>query len=339
MRLLMRAGLLAAAGLILVVVVLTLLLNTPLSRPIVQKAVQAWIHPKLQIEGEVDLGFFPRLKVFASDLELKEQVDGPALLKIGQLRWQLPWSGLWSDQMLFSDVGLSDVTFHLRENDLGRMAQIFAAQDKTPAPRAVRSFTVLSRSDISERRVLVDELTIERLAVFGISGADIIPLMSLAQLRAYVEIKAAGAGAATVNPLSRLSGHVEVSLQGLAFEESALEGSLQAWLEQMGLGTERIVGVQQASMSWSIDQGVAQLSELEVLGPWGKFSSRQGTIRLETGEVRVPIRAQLTSGITLNTPGLEIRAARTDLDFLLTGKIGSLGLESPAAQAVRRINR
>jgi len=339
MRLLMRAGLFAVAGLILVVVVLTLLLNTPLSRPIVQKAVQAWIHPQLQIAGAVDVGLFPRLKVSVVDLELKDQVDGPALLKVGQLRWQLPWSGIWSDQMLFSDVGLSDVTFHLRGNDLDGVAPIFAAQDKRPAPRAVHSFTALSRSDVSDRKILVDELTIERLNVLGVSGSDIIPLMTLAQLRAYVEITAAGTEAAGVSPLSRLSGHVEASLQGLSFEESALEGTLQAWLEQMGLGTERIVGVQQAKMAWSIDQGVAQLSELEVLGPWGKFSSRQGTIRLETGEVRVPVRAQLTSGITLNTPGLQIRAARTDLDFLLTGKIGSLGLESPAAQAVRRINR
>jgi hypothetical protein len=339
MRLLVRAGLFVAAGSILGVVVLTLLLNTPLSRPIVQKAVKAWIHPQLQIEGAVDVGLFPRLKVSVNDLELKDHVDGPPLLKVGQLRWQLPWSGLWSEQMLFSDVGLSDVTFHLRGNDFDRMAPVFAAQDKGPAPRVVRSFTALSRSDVSDRRILVDELTIERLTVLGVSGSEIVPLMTLAQLRAYVDIKAAGAGTAAVSPLSRLSGHVQASLQGLAFEEGALEGSLQAWLEQMGLGTERIVGVQQASMVWSIDQGVAQLSELEVLGAWGKFSSRQGTIRLETGEVRVPIRAQLTSGITLNTPGLQIRAARTDLDFLLTGKIGALGLESPAAQAVRRINR
>jgi len=337
MRLVMRAGLFAAAGLILVVLLLTLLLNTPLSRPIVQSAIQAWIHPQLQIQGAVDIGFFPRLKVSVSEIDLEGRTAGAPMATVGQLSWQLPWSGLWSDQMVLSDVALTDVTLYLHGDDWDRVAPMFGADEPRTAPRFIRSFTALSRSDVSARRVLIDELTIERLTALGVSQAGTSPLMSLAGLRAFVEITSPGSGAASAH--SGLGGKFDVSLQGLMFEESALEGTLYAWLEQVGLGTERIMNVQQAKTAWSITEGIAQLSVLEVLGPWGKFVAKQGTINFETGEVRVPIRAQLTSGITLNTPGLQIRAARTDLDFLLTGKIGSLGIESPAAQAVRRINR
>jgi len=262
---------------------------------------------------------------------------------VGQLRWQLPWSSLWSDQMVLSDVALTDVVLNLRGDDWNRVSPMLGGDDPTLTPRFVRSFTAFSRSGDSGRRILVDELTVERVTVLGVSQTGINPLMSLARLSAFVEVSSpgssSGSGPGSANPLSELSGQFDVSLQGLVFEESALEGTLYAWLEQVGLGTERIMSVQQATTAWSINKGVAQLSELEVLGPWGKFLAKQGTINFETGEVRVPIRAQLTSGITLNTPGLQIRAARTDLDFLLTGKMGSLGLESPAAQAVRRINR
>lgn len=332
-----RLSLYVLAGLLGLFAVLTLVVNTPLSRPLVQSALRGWIHPDLQVQGAVSVGLFPALSVSVKDVVIAEKDDPQPLWQVASLQWQVPWTALWSDQLVLSDVRVSDVIVQKQRPDWSSLVPPLSGREADPPVRLMASFKQLS-TPASVRTLSLDALTVDGLTVIQpVTGGAPLPLLSLARLT--VSLHLTSSGPRQGDAASGLQGHFNALITGLTIEESALDGVLQAWLEQLALGLEGVVTVERALTNWNVQAGVANLAELEVVGPWGRFFANTGTASLTSGEVRIPMRAQLTSGIMLNTPGLQVRAARTDVELLLTGTIGSLGIESPATQAIKRISR
>lgn len=326
------------AALLGLFVLLTVIVNTPLSRPFVQAGLRAWVHPDLSIRGSVSVGLFPSLRVSIKDLTIDDRAGHLPMVEVGSLDWKLSWASLWSDQLALSEVAIADVTAYRPGAQWDSLRPLFAGRDAGRSTRLRDSFAQLTSAKPTTRSIRLDGATIERLVVVQ-RGAppSLTPLVSLTQMALSLQLHSDAS--ANASPLSGIRGHVNASVGGLTFEEGALDGVLQAWLEQLGLGAEGLITVERAKTDWVVDKGIARLAGLEIVGPWGRFSASSGTVSLETGDVRVPVRAQLTSGISLNTPGLQVRAARTDVDLLLTGKFDSLGIESPVAQTLKRISR
>lgn len=325
MRLFLRACAWLLVLLTLVLALLFLSLNTPLGHGFLKQALKHWVHPHVAVNGPMDLSVWPTLAITADDLVVLDPQDKKPWLSLGQLRLDLGWQGLLSGQVRVNAARLSDLTIWRTGTQWQPLLLQMGEQGLLGAKAYQHRWQRLGSFEGARWQLQIDAFSIEQLKVVQRDGAhDVLaaqPLVSLARFVLTARLQA--------DPVP--VGEVTAQAQGLNITPEASE-AFHAALEQVGLGVEGGLVVDQFQTRWQLSDGVARVDSLTAAGAWGHVSASAGSVDLSTGQTTIPLRLELKGDLSLQTRGIQIRTRHSDLSFVLSGPLNNLGIEAPVVR-------
>ena len=317
MALLLRIVLIVLATILLLVVAVLLLLPTSLGSSFVEDRLRSWVHPQLQVNGQVSLSVVPRLGMDITDITIPSGQDGYPLASVKQAQWQLSWVPLLSNQLVFDTIYLEGVQVYRTQPTWEPMIQEF---DRFQQMRHGHWWPSMQGMDLSPTtwQVVVKQALIENLSVVvNDAMSKPLPVITLKQ----AELSADG-------QWPRVAGSsATFGLRELSVNDADALGYAPALLEQLGIAQGNAWDVVALDSQWQLAEDAVELTSLQVSGPWGDMSVRDGRIDLASGELAIPVKANLTNAPELKTRGLQINVRRSQMQFELTGQLNQPGVQ------------
>lgn len=323
MSLLLRIVLIVLATLLLLVAAILLLVPTSLGTSFFEDRLRSWVHPQLQVNGQVSLSVLPRLGLSVTDVTIPSEQDGYPLASVNQAQWQLSWMPLLSNELVFDSIYLQGVSVYRMQPTWQPMLQEF---DRFQWARHSRWWPSVSGADLSPSvsQIVIKQALVENLSVFvNDASASALPVIALKQ----AELRADGQWPETTGS------QASFGLRELSVNDADALGHVPALLEQLGIAQDNAWDVMALDSQWKVADTALELTNLQASGPWGDMSVRDGRIDLASGTLAIPVSATLTNAPQLKTRGLQINVQRSQLQFELTGSFHQPGVEwlsSPA---------
>ena len=323
MRFLLRIGLIVLATFLLLVVAILLLLPTSLGASFVEDRLRSWVHPQLQVNGQVSLSVLPRLGLNVTDVTIPSEQDGYPLASVKQAQWQLSWIPLLSKQLVFDSIYLQGVRVYRMQPTWQPMLREF---ERFQWVRHSRWWPSVSGADASPSvsQIIIKQALVEDVSVIvNDASANPLPVIALKQ----AELSADGQWPDTAGS------QASFGLRQLSVNDADALGHVPALLEQLGIAQDNAWDMMALDSQWKLADEALELTSLQASGPWGDMSVRDGRIDLVSGTLAIPVSATLTNAPQLKTRGLQINVQRSQLQFELTGSFNQPGVQwltSPA---------
>lgn len=307
----------------MVLALLLFSLNTSVGHGLFKQGLKHWVHPRVQLNGPVQLSVWPRLAMTADTLVVADTPNQHPWLSIGQFRLDLSWQGLFSGRVTVNQLHASDVTLWRTGKTWQPLLVQMDDQGVLGARSLQRRWLNTSTTDQVQRQLQIDSFTIERFNVVQRARPNAAeqPLFGLERLVMTASLQA--------NPVP--VGEITVQAQGLSVEPQASE-TFHAALEQVGLGGENAWLVERLQSRWQLSDGVARADALTATGAWGDLTASAGSINLSNGQTVLPLRVRLKGGVSMQARGIQIRTRQSDVSFELTGSLNNLGIKAPTAR-------
>lgn len=316
-RFLLRTALTAVATFLLLMAVALLLLQTSLGTSVVEDRLREWMHPKLQINGEVSVSVLPRLGLSVTDVTIPSAQGVSPWLSVKQMQWQVSWTALLSRTLLLNRIYLQGVQIN-RLDDSWRSMRQEAEQFRWARPDRWWPSVRGPDDDSGAWRLVIEQALVEDVSVtINDAAQQQLPVMTLQQ----AQLNAQGAWPSVAG-----SG-ASFGLRALSVNDADALGHMPALLEQLGISEDNSWDVMALDSQWQLSQSNLRLLGLQASGPWGAMSARDGRIDLVSGALAIPVTANLTNALSLKTPGLHIQVRRSSMQFELTGTVSDPGVQ------------
>jgi hypothetical protein len=316
-RFLLRTALTALATFLLLMGLALLLLKTSLGTSFVEDRLRAWVHPKLQINGDVSLSVWPHLGVSVADVTIPSGQGVSPWVSVKQLQWQLAWSPLFSRTLAFDSIYLQGVQVNRLETSWQSMleqAGQFRWAQSGPWWPSVQT----PETDSGAWRLVIEQALIEDVSVtVNDGGHQQLPVMAVEQ----AQLSGEGAWPSVAGSTASFG------WRALSVNDADALGHMPALLEQLGIAQDNAWDVMALDSQWQLAPSHLSLLSLSASGPWGELSAKDGQINLARGTLAIPVTATLTNAPSLNTPGLRIQVRRSVMQFELTGTVAEPGVQ------------
>ncbi|MCD8504182.1 MAG: AsmA family protein [Burkholderiaceae bacterium] len=324
LKTLMRVALTVSGILLLLLAVVVLLLQTPVANALVENRLRAWVHPTVQVNGDVRVSILPRLGIDLSEVTVpSRQGTHPALL-IDQLQFQVSWLPLFERELAVEYLYVQGLEI-LIATDTQRSAMSDASQKASVETRSLLDWVRGWLRTNGDWKVSVKQALVEKLAVVGITdqtGEVVLATLEQLELRADVNWPVAAGSSATLG------------LRYLSVNDTEKFGNTAALLEQLGMANNGEWDVMAMDSEWAVQRANPQenTQALELLafnanGAWGDISAARGTIDLGTGQISIPMQATLTNSPKFKTRAVEINVRQSKMRFELTGTVDNPGVK------------
>ncbi len=295
----------------LFVAITLLVLNTSVGHGFVKQGLQRFVHPELDVRGEMEISLWPTLSLQANDVFVYAKAPYNDELNVGQLQLSLAWWPLRNQVIHIEQALISNVRLTRSTEPSDR-----ATRPATLSPEAFqRRWDAWSGWQQSNWQLKLDRLVMERLA-FGPAQQE------------WLAIERAELAAATTLTPAPL-GEVTVRAEGIAIEPIDAE-RMQAALEQVGLGNTKTLQIDSMQGRWQLSDGMARAVRWQASGPWGEVSADNGAVDLRTGQTVLPMHVQLKGQLNHQRQGIQIQTREADIRFILRGPIDNLGINPPS---------
>ncbi len=313
-----RIALISLSLFFLLIAALVILLQTSMGGSLVENRLRAWVHPALQVNGEVGITVLPRLGLDLRDITIANQAGTHPAVSIRRVQWQAAWQPLF-------DRTLSLESLYIQGVDVFRSGPtrgLFMSEvSQAPLFNAGQWFDWFGRQQrVGETwRVIVRQALVEDIAVFSTDGdAQQLPLATIKQL----EIMADASWPKFANS------QASVRIRQLLVNDADAFGHTPALLEQLGIASNGTWDVMAMDSQWQLEsRDLLRLIAFEATGAWGALLASDGTIELETGQMAIPMRANLTNAPKFRSRALEINVRQSQMQFELSGTWNSPGVQ------------
>lgn len=316
------------AGLVLLLAAgIMVLLQTSAANGFVENRLRAWVHPGLQINGDVQVSVFPKLGMDLRDVTIPSKNGAYPAVSIGQLQWQASWMGLFERTLALDSLYIKGLQIVKPEEGWAPlMADVEQSAWFDGAGLLDWARGRVPDVDSGGWRVLIEQALLEDVAVLGATGqADELALATLAQFQLKADVGwPAIAGS-----------QASLGARRLSVNDADAFGHTPALLEQLGIAHNGMWDVDAIDSQWLAQQPVSversgsvlALQSLSASGAWGELSAANGTVNLATGAIAIPMQATLTNAPNFKSRAIEINVRQSRMRFELTGTLSEPGVQ------------
>lgn len=325
LKTLTRLALILFASLLLLLAISLLVLQTRMANTFVENRLRAWIHPALQVNGDVSVSVLPRLGLGLGGVTIPSQQGPYPALSIRQLQFQVSWQSLFEGRLALQD-------FYAQGVDIFRSgpswAPFMADMKRVPllADDGLLGWVRGQHGAVASWHLLINQALIEEVTVKAVdSQVGELALATLGQL----ELKA------DVNWPTVQGSRATVRLRQLSVNQAEEFGYTPALLEQLGIANQGAWDVMALDSEWTFARFQSsptinrelQLVSLTAHGAWGDLSATDGTVDLVSGQIAIPMQVTLTNAPTFKSRALQINVRQSRMRFELTGTLSEPGVQ------------
>ena len=324
LKTLTRIALVVAGLLLLLLVAIMLLLQTPLASLFAENRLRTWVHPAIQVNGPARISILPRLGMDLQDITIPSQTAPYPPVSIKQLQWQVSWASLFEHHLAFEQFYMQGVELSRSspqwESFVSDMQQSTVFDDDGVLGWIRPGPLTQGQWQFSIKQALIEDVAVRAPD----AAADELPMATLGQL----ELKADLHWPATADSFARLG------LRQLSINDAEQFGHTPALLEQIGIANDGAWDVLAMDSDWGLGDPLADgntgqilvLRSFKATGTWGELVATSGTINLATGKLQIPVHTILTNAPKFRSRALEINVRQSNMRFELTGTLAEPGL-------------
>lgn len=324
LKTLTRVALILLGSLLLLLALVLLLLQTPVANTMVENRLRAWVHPALQVNGDVQVGVLPKLGIDLSNVTIPSRQGTHPALSINRVQFQVSWTPLLERRLVIEDFHTEGLDIFI-DSDIPESSRSNASEKASEQASPLLGW-IHNQLDDGAWELSIKQALVEKLAVFGVSRqAGDVALAGLEQLELKAEVNWPVVGGSSAS----------LGLRNLLVNDTEQFASTSALLEQLGIASNGEWDVIALDSNWTLeransgqaDETILHLLALTASGVWGDISAADGTIDLSTGQIAIPMQATLTNSPKFKSRAVEINVRQSKMRFELTGTVDSPGVK------------
>ncbi|UOD50794.1 AsmA family protein [Orrella daihaiensis] len=321
-----RLAFILIASLLLLLVTGLLLLQTSVANVLVENRLRAWVHPALQVNGEIQFAVLPRFGIDLRDVTIPSQTGSHPALSIGQLRFEVSIAALFKRELILESLYGDGLEVFKSGQSWGSFVDDVWLASALNRDNLLRDWGTTDSNAASRWRLLVKQALFENIAAYATDARERdTPLGTLRQLELKADVH-----------WPRVAGtQASLGFRQLFVNDVEAFGHTPALLEQLGLVSQGAWDVMSMDSNWEFAQAktdrnpdqVLLLRSLAANGAWGELTAASGSVNLGTGEIAIPMQVLLTNTPKFKSRALEITVRQSRMQFQLTGTISDPGVQ------------